>query len=168
MNLASLFVLFVDFLPSLNNKNFVCLIISKKWICVVKVSSDCILTLLLGAFIFPFSVFAVKFLFLPNFLFVFPSRGLFNGSSRWRCNEAWHYVIQLVVRLCNDCFKLKYLFLLYRHLVDNQVKNVDNLGSEHHVRTLINEPPGINCSQAKFVAIILHPRSVLWIFFWHF
>ena len=50
-------------------------------------------------------------------------------------------VIQLVDRLCNDCFKLKHLFLLSLDLVDNLVKNVDELGSEHHVRTHINEPP---------------------------
>ena len=50
-------------------------------------------------------------------------------------------VIQLVDRLCNDCFKLKHLFLLSLDLVDNLVKNVVELGSEHHVRTHINEPP---------------------------
>ena len=50
-------------------------------------------------------------------------------------------VIQLVDRLCNDCFKLKHLFLLSLDLVDNLVKNVNELGSEHHVRTHINEPP---------------------------
>ena len=50
-------------------------------------------------------------------------------------------LIQLVDRLCNDCFKLKHLFLLSLDLVDNLVKNVDELGSEHHVRTHINEPP---------------------------
>ena len=49
-----------------------------------------------------------------------------------------------MVRLGNDCLKFKYLFLLYRHLVDNYVKNVDKLGSEHHVRTHINEPPGFS------------------------
>ena len=50
-------------------------------------------------------------------------------------------VIQLVDRMCNDCFKLKHLFLLSLDLVDILVKNVDELGSEHHVRTHINEPP---------------------------
>ena len=51
-------------------------------------------------------VFAVKF-FLANFpVCFFLSRSLFNVRSRWCCNEAWHYVIQLVDRLCNDCFKL--------------------------------------------------------------
>ena len=43
--------------------------------------------------------------------------------------------------MCNDCFKLKHLFLLSLDLVDILVKNVDELGSEHHVRTHINEPP---------------------------
>ena len=50
-------------------------------------------------------------------------------------------VIQLVDRMCNDCFKLKHLFLLSLDLVAILVKNVDELGSEHHVRTHINEPP---------------------------
>ena len=50
-------------------------------------------------------------------------------------------VIQLVDRLCYDWFKLKHLFLLSLDLVDNLVKNVDELGSEYHVRTHINEPP---------------------------
>ena len=59
-------------------------------------------------------------------------------------------VIQLVDRMCNDCFKLKHLFLLSLDLVDILVKNVDELGSEHHVRTHINEPP---CT--------LHARSTL-------
>ena len=53
-------------------------------------------------------------------------------------------VIQLVDRMCNDCFKLKHLFLLSLDLVDILVKNVDELGSEHHVRTHINEPPCYN------------------------
>ena len=53
-------------------------------------------------------------------------------------------VIQLVDRMCNDCFKLKHLFLLSLDLVDILVKNVDELGSEHHVRTHINEPPCFN------------------------
>ena len=85
---------------------------------MVKVLSDCILTLLLCAFKFRYSVFAVKFLFLLFFL-VSLSRSLFKIRSHWRCNKAWHYVIQLVDRLCNDCFKLKHLFLLILHLVDN-------------------------------------------------
>ena len=53
-------------------------------------------------------------------------------------------VIQLVDKLCNVCFKLKHLFLLSLHLVDNLVKNVDEHGSEHHVQTHINEPPCSN------------------------
>ena len=76
--------------------------------------------------------FVVCFFFSPS---------LFDVRSRWRCNESWHYVIQLVDRLCNDCFKLKHLLLLSLHLVDNLVKNVDELGSEHHVQTHINESP---------------------------
>ena len=56
-------------------------------------------------------------------------------------------VIQLVDRMCNDCFKLKHLFLLSLDLVDILVKNVDELGSEHHVRTHINEPP---CLLSKY------------------
>ena len=70
----------------------------------------------------------------------FLSLSLIDVRSRWRCNESWHYVIQLVDRLCNDCLKLKHLFLSL-HLVDSLVKNVDERGSEHHVRTHINEPP---------------------------
>ena len=58
-------------------------------------------------------------------------------------------VIQLVDRMCNDCFKLKHLFLLSLDLVDILVKNVDELGSEHHVRTHINEPP---CSMSILIA----------------
>ena len=58
-------------------------------------------------------------------------------------------VIQLVDRMCNDCFKLKHLFLLSLDLVDILVKNVDELGSEHHVRTHINEPP---CSILKITS----------------
>ena len=74
------------------------------------------------------------------------SRNFFNVRSRWRCNDPWHYVIQLVDRLCNDCFKLKHLFFLSLHLIDNLDKNVDELGSEHHVRTHINEPPCLLCN----------------------
>ena len=48
----------------------------------------------------------------------------------------FNYVIQLVVKFCN-VFKLKHPFLLSLRLV----KNVDELGSEHHVRTHINESP---------------------------
>ena len=81
----------------------------------------------------------MKFLFLLIFL-IFLSRSLFKVRSHWRCNKAWHYVIKLVDSLCNNFFKLKHL-LFFLHLVDNYVKNVDELGSEHHVRTHINEPP---------------------------
>ena len=72
---------------------------------------------------------------------IFLSLSLFNVSSCWCCNEAWYYVIQLVDRLCNNFFKLKHLFLLSLHSVDNLVKKVDELGSEHHMRSHINEPP---------------------------
>ena len=51
----------------------------------------------------------MKFLFLL-ILFVFSSRSLHNERSRDHCNEAWHYVIQLVFRLCNDFLKLKIYF----------------------------------------------------------
>ena len=88
-----------------------------------------------------------------NFVvFYFLSLSLFDVRSRWRCNESWHYVIHLLDRLCNDCLKLKHLFLLSLHLVDNLVKNVDELWSEHHVRTHINEPP----------CYCLYLKKVLW------
>ena len=64
----------------------------------------------------------MKFLFVLILLFVFLSLSLFDIRSRWRCNESWHYVIQLVDRLCYDCFKLKHLFLLSLHLVDYLIK----------------------------------------------
>ena len=76
-------------------------------------------------------------------------------------------VIQLVDRMCNDCFKLKHLFLLSLDLVDILVKNVDELGSEHHVRTHINEPPcSTNFSNFKRKCvtadkILYHNRFVL-------
>ena len=94
-----------------------------------------------------------------NFVLCFlMSLSLFNVKSRLRCNEAWYYVFQLVDKLCNDCFKLKHLFLLSLHLVDNLVKNVDELGSEHHVRTHINEPP---CSLKELKQdLILNKRKV--------
>ena len=90
---------------------------------------------------FDIQFFSVKFLLLLILFFVFFSRNLFKGRSLWRCNKAWHYVIQLEVRLCSNCFKFKYLFLLHLHLVENYVKNVDKLGSEHYAQTHINEPP---------------------------
>ena len=61
-----------------------------------------------------------------------------------------HYVIQLVDKLCNVCFKLKHLFLLSLHLVDNLNKNVDELGSEHHVRTHINESSCLFFERKRF------------------
>ena len=73
--------------------------------------------LLLGAF--KIGYFSSKFLFLLILLFVVFSCSLFEERSRERCNEEWHYVIQWVVRFCNDFFKLKHLFLLPLHVVDN-------------------------------------------------
>ena len=63
-------------------------------------------------------------------------------------------VIQLVDRMCNDCFKLKHLFLLSLDLVDILVKNVDELGSEHHVRTHINEPPCLDLEHKQVLKTI--------------
>ena len=77
------------------------------------------LTLLLGAFKIIYWVSAVKILFLHILLFVVFSRSLFIGRSRERCNEKWHYVIQLVFTFFNVFFKVKHLFLLSLHLVDN-------------------------------------------------
>ena len=74
--------------------------------------------LLLGAFKFRYLVFAVKFLFLLILLFVF-SLSFFNYRSRERCNEVWHHEIQLVVRFVIFFFKLRHLFLLSLHLIDN-------------------------------------------------
>ena len=68
-------------------------------------------------------------------------------------------VIQLVDRMCNDCFKLKHLFLLSLDLVDILVKNVDELGSEHHVRTHINEPPCL-LYRGKVNAIVLMKQQM--------
>ena len=75
-------------------------------------------------------------------------------------------------------FKLKYLFLLSLHLVDNLVKNVDELGSEHHVRTHINEPPcclqnqlslmsknfpsSIFCYAKKYTKFLGHSNASCW------
>ena len=67
-------------------------------------------------------------------------------------------VIQLVDRMCNDCFKLKHLFLLSLDLVDILVKNVDELGSEHHVRTHINEPP---CLDLKKFSLITSLKQLI-------
>ena len=67
--------------------------------------------------ILDFSLCREIFVF-TNFV-VFLSRSLFNARCRGRCKKAWHYVFQLVDRLCNDCFKLKYLCLFSLHLVDN-------------------------------------------------
>ena len=84
------------------------------------------------------------------------SLSLFNVRCHWRCNGAWHYVIQSVDRLCNDCFKHKQLFLLSLHLVDNKVRNVDELESEHHVRTHISEPPCFSKEKNKHFVLSLN------------
>ena len=62
--------------------------------------------------------FLPKFLFLLILLFVVFSRSLFSGRFRELCDEAWHYLFQIVVRFCHF-FLLKYLFLLSLHFVDN-------------------------------------------------
>ena len=46
----------------------------------------------------------IFFLFLLILLFVFFPRTLSNGRSFERCNDAWYYVIQLVIPLCNNFF----------------------------------------------------------------
>ena len=46
----------------------------------------------------------MSFSFLLILLFIVFSRGIYIGRSRERCNEAWHYVIQLAVRFCNNFF----------------------------------------------------------------
>ena len=110
MNFASLVLLFINLLPCLikNNSH---LLFSKKKNFLAKVLSDCFLTLSLAAFKFRHLVFAVKFLFLLIFC-LFSFSFFFNGSSRELCNEAWNYVIQLVVWLCDEFLKLKHLFLI--------------------------------------------------------
>ena len=72
--------------------------------------------------------FGVNFLVLLNLFFF---RNLFIGRSCEPCNEAWHYVIQLVVWMYNDFLKLKHLREKCRY----------QLGSELHVRTHINGHP---------------------------
>ena len=52
--------------------------------------------------------------------------------------------------------------MLSLHLVDNEVKNVDELGSEHHVRTHINEPPCFPVLPLRLKSLIVSlfiPRS---------
>ena len=61
----------------------------------------------------------MKFFLFAYFLFVFSSRILVYGRPLERCNEAWRYVIQLIVRFCNDIFKLKHLFSFSLYLVGN-------------------------------------------------
>ena len=73
---------------------------------MVRVLSDCILTLLLDAFKFRYWVSSVKLLSFA----VFRSCSLFSGSSLERCNFKWHYVFQLVVTLIgSDCYNSKKL-----------------------------------------------------------
>ena len=45
------------------------------------------------------------------------SRSLIKDRSRERSNEAWHYVIQLLIWVCSDFFKLKILFLIISSFV---------------------------------------------------
>ena len=47
-----------------------------------------------------------------GFFCLFRSRSTFNDRSHERCNEAWHYVIQLVVWVSNDFFELKHVFYI--------------------------------------------------------
>ena len=54
----------------------------------LRLSPECILTLLLGASKFRYCVFDERLLFLLNLLFVFFSRSLFNGRSSECCNKA--------------------------------------------------------------------------------
>ena len=62
---------------------------------------------------------SIAAIFWQSASYVFSSRSLYNVRYRDCCNEAWNYAIQLVVRFCNEFFKLKLLFLLSLHLVDN-------------------------------------------------
>ena len=121
------------------------------------------MTLLLGALKFRYGVSALKFLFMLIFLFFF-SRSLFIARSFECYIEAWYYINQLKVRLCNEFFKLKHLFLLSLHLVD-KVKNLDELGSEHQVRTHINEP--LCCFKEPNILNVCY-SIVLGSFFEHF
>ena len=78
-----------------------------------------------------------SFCFFCCLLFV--SRSFFNVvRSREHRNEAWHYVIFLVV--CVTFLNSKIYFWVYLHLVDSYVKNVDERGSEHHLRTRLESP----------------------------
>ena len=82
----------------------------------------------------------MKILFLLVFVVVC-FRSLFNG--RYRSNEARYYLMQLLIWLCNDFFKLKYLFLIIslQKCKRQLSQKCSERGSEHHVRTHINEPP---------------------------
>ena len=82
----------------------------------------------------------MKFCVFANFVVCFLSQSLFNFRSRWHCNEAWHYAIQLVDRLCNGCFKLKHLFFLCERTLTNLLVsffllsfvNADHLAVKRH------------------------------------
>ena len=73
---------------------------------------------------------------------------------------AWTYVNQLVLRCVKIFFSSNGYFLLSLHLVDNYVKGVDELGSDHHVQTYINEGPGFLYKTKCFFSVgsFLKPR----------
>ena len=114
LNFASLFVLFVDLLPSLFMKIF-CLLFSSE-----KVNScsygffwlyfDVVYELLLHIRFLQLILlsFAYFVCFIPVVYF---------GRSWERCNEAWHYLNQLVVWMCNVFFNNSNICFCY--LVDN-------------------------------------------------
>ena len=83
-------------------------------------------------------------------VFVSFSQSLLCGRSRGCCNEAWHYVIQLLIWFSNDSLSSSVYFWLSLILVDTWVTNVDELGSKHHVWTHINEHPGHLCIKNNF------------------
>ena len=66
------------------------------------------------------SFFSTSITFTKKFrfcLFCFFSWSGSNDRSCERCNEAWFYAIQSVVRLCNDFLKLRDLFSFISSLV---------------------------------------------------
>ena len=93
------------------------------------------------------------------------SRSLFNGRSRECFNEAWYYLIQLVVRFCNNFSKLRHLFLLHLHFVDNSVKNLDNpgWGAIRKWPLIRPSPTHTVCSQTKITGSgIWFQRTIVW------
>ena len=62
-------------------------------------------------------------------------------------------------------------FWLSLHLVENYVKNVDELGSEHHVQAHINEPPCFFLTKRsdvhavqKLLTVVSHVKKARWKF----